>query len=152
MASAYMFSDYWPGDGVGPEVPADGRPGGYPWWFDGSAVGMFWLPLRWKLILGMFEGWLRALPHWVWALVYLIKAFRSGAFAQALDAVRDVAHDPSTRGPKYWANIDRLAVSNQRDGENTYRSLMARVRFKDRSPEAALLLELAYLSYKRTRR
>lgn len=152
MASGYMFSHYWPGDGAGGEPPA--AAGGYPAWQAGIVVGMNFVPLDpyWKAwFWEKWERFLRWLPLRVWMLIYFLRAWFSPDLEGAVDVVVDVAHDPSTRNLDSWTLINRKTVSNPQWGENMYRALAARVEFGSGEPEAALLLELAYLAYKRKR-
>lgn len=102
-----------------------------------------------KFFRGLLELSIRALPARVLAAFYLLRALFSSDFQRALEVVQSVARDPSTRNLDTWTAAHRVAVSNPKWGENMYRALSARVKFRNASPEAALLLELAYLAYKR---
>lgn len=91
----------------------------------------------------------RKLPLRPFVTYYALKAIWSEDFDRANRVVREVAKSPETRQFKWWADIDRMAVSNPRHGENTFRNLAARVRMGSYGPEAATLLELAYLGLKK---
>lgn len=102
-----------------------------------------------KLWAGVWERIIRSIPRPVLGIWYAYKALRR--LSTATEIVKEVAQDPSTRNLDYWTLTARETVSNPQWGENMYRALAARVRAKDRSPETALALELAYLIYKRKR-
>lgn len=138
MASGYMFSHYFPGDGIVNTAPT--TPGNeqiHPYWFNGSFISSFpgfdwaWLKIRLK------------------ATKLALKAIWGGHFERSLGVVKAVAHDPSSRNISTWGEINRLTVSNPGHGENTYRHLMAQIQIG--GPDAGLLAELAYRAYRKER-
>ncbi len=106
---------------------------------------------RRKVLRGLTERLLRCLPARLWAFVYVLRVLRSSKFDEAFEVVRNVSQDPSTRNMDSWTGVARATAAHEAWGENMYRGLAARVALKDRSPEASLLIELAYLAYKRRR-
>ena len=156
MASGYMFSHYWPGDGVEGETPVTDLTYTYPYWFDPSTLGSLGTPphlprrIR-KRILGWWvKNVKRRLPLRLVVLYNLLKLVFSPKFTQAYEIVKAVAHDPSSRDLKYWGHINRLAVSNPKWGENAFRGMSARLRMGTGDlTDYAVLVELAYLGLKR---
>jgi hypothetical protein len=102
-----------------------------------------------KLRQGLWERIARRIPARWWAFYYAWIALRSPEFEKALGTVREISQDPSSRSLSTWGDINRLTVSNQQWGENMYRGLAARVKMGSRKPETSLLVELAYLAYRR---
>jgi hypothetical protein len=155
MASVYMFSHYWPGDGAGGGVVAEA--GQYPAWQAGVVIGSFpYLALppallrRWrKRIRGWAEKAYRRLPTTVVMLPFLWQLIRSDDFRKAYRIVRKISHDPSTRNLCHWTEVNRLTATQPQWTENMYRGLAARIEFGSHEPIASLLIELAYLAYKR---
>ena len=113
---------------------------------------MFYAPVKWRNVKAWAEVVGRVLPYRVWALYYAWRMIFSPSFTKAVDVVREVAHDPSTRNLKYWGEINRQEVSNPKQGENIYRNFSARLKLGDLSPLAALKIELAYQAYRRVRK
>ena len=154
---------YWPGDGIenGGGSPAVVDEYGFPHWFNPAAVSFlgfgqfklpvprtrFWFERPIKKLKGLVIKLTRKLPI-RWHVAYRVATLIcSSDFGKAVQVTKEVAADPGSRNLKFWADIDRLAVSNPIHGENTYRNLLARVKMGS-TPNSALLLELAWSGVK----
>lgn len=175
MASAYMFSHYWPGDGVQGELPpaATGWQGLPPSLIAGTTL--LWLLSVWPDAVVVMAAvpafpwplsalwarltWWAARQLWrrlslryrlLWTLWRLLG---SDAFLKAQEIVSTVATTPGMRDRSTWGEIGRWAGAYPGLGENVYRHLRAAALWEGaprfgRLHERNLLLELAYFSLK----
>jgi hypothetical protein len=145
MASGYMFSHYWPGDGVQGVVVVPITQENYPYYFNSANVSMLGMgQLSWEAVRIRI---IRALPARLRASWFALRTIWSKDFTRAVSVVDAIAKDPSSRNISQWGEINRLTVSNLHHGENTYRHLLASITLD--GPKAALLAELAWQGHKK---
>lgn len=153
MASGYMFSHYWPGDGlVGSAPPTQVYPYHFPW-FNHTTVGMFGAgALDTRSFKKRLKGawvkhiWRRFPLRWI-ATFYALRLIWSPSFSVANWAVRQTAQEPESRSFFTWGEINQRAVSNPAQGENIYRNFSARLKIN--MPLSGPLLELAWIAWKK---
>lgn len=147
MASAYMFSHYWPGDGItsGPS------PSTNTGWFSAPSLGAAGIGFLWFLLLFMQPGlaavppflpgdlrpWLWRMLTWAvtrmwpwlplrWRLVWrVILVLHSPGFERARTAVQTVAVTPGMRTKHVWGEIGQRVGQLPGVGENVFRHLRA---------------------------
>lgn len=152
MASAYMFSHYWPGDGVGGTPPPATGSGYSPlhygltagvvvlWWLVAllqppvGAWALAALPLPWPVLRSwLLAAWARLRP-WVWRhcslrvrLLWVVAdlLYRDDAFTRACLAVQHVAVEPGMRERRVWGEIGQRVGQVPGVGENVFRHLAA---------------------------
>lgn len=105
-----------------------------------------------KFCRGATERIIRSIPYRMLVLWYFFRAYFSRDFREAVFTVRMIARDPLSRHLDTWGEINRLTVSNPKQGENMYRHFAARLLLDRPSPMSGVLVELAYLAYRRKRR
>lgn len=175
MASAYMFSHYWPGDGQVNEPPVTTVVDTYPMWKIGStsffallllmadpgavavagALGVT-IPRVWQKRLTGW--WIRGYRDWVperlYVLVRVLRFLVSEDYQRARAAVRVVAVS-GLSNKKLWGLIGQRAAQDPHLAENLYRHLYA-VDVIGPLPAGRqarnLLLELAWLALKERHR
>ena len=147
MASGYMFSHYWPGDGASP--PVEESTDSYPQRQSAVATlygGLWFVPA----LSPLFRQRMKA----AWRALRLIF---SADFAKATQIVYDVAHTPmmGAADKRAWGEIGQYMGRQPGAGENIYRHLLAAQKW---GPEPNggrerrdSVLQLAYLGYKKAR-
>lgn len=156
MASAYMFSHYWPGDGVGGSTPPPSTGTGYSraaaFAVGGTSAFLFLLAALYQPAFGVFWAGVAPLPwpllrSWVWAglcasaraswpylslrwrvLWRVVQVLYSPEFESARDAVQQVAVAPDMRTRKVWGEIGQRVGRVPGIGENVFRHLAATER------------------------
>lgn len=106
---------------------------------------------RKKFWRGLWEVSVRSLPPRVLAIYFISEIYFSRDFNKALKTVRTVSQTPDSRNLDTWTLMNRRAISQPKETENVYRTFAARLEFGAKKPLDSLLLELAYLIYKRKR-
>lgn len=148
---------YWPGDGSvnsAPVVP--GFEYQYPYWYDGSTLGMGLVlpnvPRRFrKKWIGLKKRLWRKLPTRLQAWFGVTKRIFSPGFPLAVEAVRWTATHPESRNMAQWST--HLAHRIGQDPyvhENVSRFLAAYDRMPGNlsRPDKSLLIELAWMARK----
>jgi hypothetical protein len=155
VPTAALASHFWPGDGVETEQPVSITGGQYPYWFDGSTVGVGYVPIRFsrKRIKGaLISLYRRFLPERLFILLKVAWLLLTPDFEQARRVVRDVAKDPTSRSMKFWPEIQVALTRDPHVSENTWRATKATFDLAACStlprPDQRTLLELALLAYK----
>lgn len=106
MASGYMFSHYWPGDGALGGVTVVPHYD-YPYWFDGATLGMNLvlptLPRKWqKRIIHYRKQIWRWVPFRLQILLSVLKLLFSPDLKLAQAAVYDISQNLTTRNMRKW--------------------------------------------------
>ena len=155
MALAAMASHYWPGDGAASGAPAAEPHYDYPYWFDGSTLGMVLvlptIPRRWHKRIAHYKRQLwRKVPFRVQILLHVLKLLISKDLKLAQQAVLEVSKDPSTRNMRKWnAEMAARVNADPHVHENVSRFLAAADKMPpmDRA-RRDVLLELAWMRQK----
>lgn len=144
MASGYMFSHYWPGDGEEGEAPE--AEDTYPQ--RQSAVHLLYAGLA---LLPLPENWWPKLK-----LLWLVaKLIFSPDFARAQQAVYEVSQTPgfNANDRKAWGQVGSYISTRPGVGENVHRKIVATMKMglaKSGTREMQdTLLQLAYVAHKR---
>lgn len=167
MPTQALQSQYWPGDGVGPEAPTSTPGTIYPWYFDGTTIGMWVWGLKlasprerfwWEFYVKRYaiRPWRllkRRLPDRLVVLGVLFRVLFSDIFTKAAKAVRETAKDPTSRNLKYWGEIGREFTRNPKIEENVWRGLNTTRVLTQQTPEFTraereLAIELAVAAFK----
>jgi len=152
MASGYMFSHYWPGDGVQNQAPPTQVYNYHYPWFNHTTVGFLGYGTVDKRALAKkLKGlWLkhiwRNFPTRLIATFLALKLIWSPSFTVADWAIREIAQDPASRDLNTWGELGRAKISNAKEGENLWRNFAARLKLNH--PKAGPLTELAWLAWK----